>query len=124
MKNKVLIKIDGVDFTSLVAEDGLSFTYSWISTANRNANDYMIISNPVKKRSYSITFIDLTEAQYNSLIKVIGKKDICHTLTVYDEFEQKQVSIKVYNSDLSGGKSINKNKCLMYKGVTFSLIER
>lgn len=124
MKNKVLIKIDGVDFTSLVSEDGLSFTYSWISTANRNANDYMIISNPVKKRSYSITFIDLTEAQYNSLIKVIGKKDICHTLTVYDEFEQKQVSIKVYNSDLSGGKSINKNKCLMYKGVTFSLIER
>ena len=124
MKNKVLIKIDGVDFTSLVSEDGLSFTYSWISTANRNANDYMIISNPVKKRSYSITFIDLTEAQYNSLIKVIGKKDICHTLTVYDEFEQEQVSIKVYNSDLSGGKSINKNKCLMYKGVTFSLIER
>lgn len=124
MKNKVLIKIDGVDFTSLVAEDGLSFTYSWISTANRNANDYMIISNPVKKRSYSITFIDLTETQYNSLIKVIGKKDICHTLTVYDEFEQKQVSIKVYNSDLSGGKSINKNKCLIYKGVTFSLIER
>ena len=87
MKNKVLIKIDGVDFTSLVAEDGLSFTYSWISTANRNANDYMIISNPVKKRSYSITFIDLTEAQYNSLIKVIGKKD-SRNQARRNEFEQ------------------------------------
>lgn len=117
---RVKLVIDGTDITKFLT--GMGISYNWIVDAYRNANDNMIIGNPVKKRTVTAEIEKIKSASYDSLIRVIGGSGIVHTVSFYDEAITKNVTCKMYNGDLS----VKKSPCdseVLYTGVSFSLIE-
>lgn len=124
----MIILID--DFKVIVDGVSLEFfcepfggTYSWIVDAYRNANDYMIITNPKQKRTLELNAKNLTKEQFQKLASVVGNLKITHTVQIWDDLTQSLKSYEMYNSDLTytkkryGGQTV-------YDSVSFSLIER
>lgn len=118
------------DFKVIIDNVSLEFfcepfggTYSWIVDAHRNQNDFMIITNPIRKRTLELNANYLTKSQFITLASVVGKANICHTVELWDDLSQSLKTYEMYNSDLKytkkrvGGQTI-------YDSVSFSLIER
>ncbi|MGN0556504.1 MAG: DUF6711 family protein [Acutalibacteraceae bacterium] len=114
------VVIDGVSLEFF--SEPFGGTYSWIVDAYRNANDTMIITHPVKKRTLELKAKDITKEQFRKLAGVVGKTDIRHTVVLYNDLSGKPESYKMYNSDLKYTKK-RKYGTTVYDSVSFSLIE-
>lgn len=117
---RVKLVIDGTDITKFLT--GMGISYNWIVDAHRNANDNMIIGNPVKKRTITAEIDKIRSVNYDLIIRIIGGSGIVHTVLFYDEVASKAVTCKMYNGDFSAKKSPCGNEVL-YTGISFSLIE-
>lgn len=115
------VVIDGVSLEFFCEPFGGS--YEWIVDAYRNANDFMIISNPKMKRKLTLNAKDLTKAQFLKLCSVVGKTDIRHSVQLYDDIKGKVETYQMYNSTLTYTKKRKRGETL-YDSVSFSLIER
>lgn len=120
MLDEFKVIIDGVSMNFFTS---FNWSWEWISDAYRNENDYMIISNPTKKRKVTLQSDRLNKTQFQTLIRVVGKTDITHTVVLYDEFTETLKSYSMYNSSISGTKR-NTPRGIAYEGISFSLIER
>ena len=118
--DELRVIIDGVDIPCI---SSFKFSYEWISDSGRNRNDYMIIQNPVKKRKITISADELTQDQYATVFGVVGKTNLCHTVTLFDDETKTLKTFDMYNSALSGEKRVKGNQ-VKYLGISFSLIER
>ena len=121
MIDDFFVEIDGVSLEFFCEPFGGS--YNWICDANRNTNDYMVITNPVKKRTLNLNANNLTVEQFCLLASVVGKKDITHTVKLYDDISGAVKTYDMYNSDLNYTKKRRGGQTI-YDSVSFSLIER
>lgn len=113
--------IDGVSLDFFCEPFG--GTYSWIVDAYRNQNDYMIISNPKQKRTLNLSAKNLSKSQFLRLAEVVGKPNITHSVTLWDDISQSLKTYDMYNSDLTYTKKRFGGQTT-YDSVSFSLIER
>ena len=117
---ELVIKIDGIAVGPFTA---MNPSHEWIVDANRNDNDYMLISNPVKKLKLALSSSRMSKSQFAELAAVIGKVDITHSVQMYDDVAQVTKIYDMYNSTLSYSKRAV-GGAVVYENVSFSLIER
>lgn len=122
MSTNTTLIVDGTDISGIVTD--LNVTYNWIVDALRNENDYMIIANPVKKKTLSISVEKVMSKDFDVLIDIFGQEDIRHTVQAFDEIKRKVVTYQMYNSDFSFRSTPFGPGETLYSNISITLIER
>ena len=122
MNENTSLIVDNVDIGGTITD--CSISYNWIVDAYRNINDYMMISNPKKKKTLAIKANKLLSSEFDLFVDLFGKTDITHEVRVYDELSRGIKTYKMYHSDMTFDKKpIGKNE-VIYSNFSISLIER